>query len=1050
MRPIKVVMSAFGSYAGVEVISFENFAHGIFLITGDTGSGKTTIFDAITYALYDQTSGGKREGDMMRSQYASEDTPTYVELTFSYEDKVYTVKRNPNYLRISKRRNKDGELGTTPESASVELIMPDGREYKGKIKETNNKIIEIIGLDVNQFTQIAMIAQGDFLRLLHAPSKERKEIFSKIFDTKIYGRIQDELREKAKNLSIQLINNKNSCIREMKDIRCITESPFEIQWSEMPQFTEVNSEKILELIKLIIEEIKQKEDKITEQLEKNSIQIDEVKASITKAETINGIFDEFDKAIRAKKILDDREEEFEKKKTDNLLAKKALKVWQKEDLYLKKEHELNKTLERIKTIKEELNTLTNALNGKLKDKEEKEKLFQEQNKEISPAITRIQDAMTKYLELSKKQDESESAKKAMEDAEKVLKDILNKISNNTLADIKLSVEQESLKDSTQRFLQLGQEVKDLDTKQKSLKEMSASKKRLKKITTELLKCTKSVKELLDDYNFKSTRYDELNRDFITEQVGIIAESLMKGIPCPVCGSVEHPMKAILSSKAVTQKAVDNAKADREQADKVLQSSRDEHAVNKRNYDKEYDYIEREGKRIIEENYIANDDGLALIDYILQTCSAEFDEKMKLLKEADESKKKYITNVEKQEKSRKEATSFADKKDEAVKSLQDLKSVYDNLSTELKVIKQNLPFETKKEAEENLHILQVRIKSLKEEAKKADEAHQQLMIDIGKKISAENTEDTAKQRQEKEKDICFENLNDALLQQDFVDIQSYLSCRQPESVIEDMDKEYQAYYVAYLKASENVKTYTEQTMGKIRMQVEGLKDNEKQLTNIKKTLSDESKVIFSIREGNNKAAEAISRLFKERSNRREEYEVISKLDRTANGNLSGTAKLDFQTYIQRRYFEHIIHEANKRLIVMSSNQFILQCRNLKDLGTQGEVGLDLDVYSMVTDKTRDVKTLSGGESFMASLSMALGMADVIQNTAGKIHMDTMFIDEGFGSLDDDTREEAIKILDGLAEGKRLVGIISHVTELKDRISRKLIVKKNENGSSVKWE
>ncbi len=180
-----------------------------------------------------------------------------------------------------------------------------------------------------------------------------------------------------------------------------------------------------------------------------------------------------------------------------------------------------------------------------------------------------------------------------------------------------------------------------------------------------------------------------------------------------------------------------------------------------------------------------------------------------------------------------------------------------------------------------------------------------------------------------------------------------------------------------------------------------------------------------------------------------YELIGNLSRTANGNLSGAVKMDFETYVQRQYFKQIIRAANKRLVRMTSGEFILQCREVKNLGSQGQAGLDLDIYHMASDSVRDVKTLSGGESFMASLSMALGLADIVQNAAGAIHLDTMFVDEGFGSLDDTARGQAIRILNDLADEKRLVGIISHVNELKEQIERRLAVTRTDRGSTAKW-
>ena len=218
MRPVRLTMSAFGSYAGVQEIDFTKIHSGLFLITGDTGAGKTTIFDAIMYALYDRTSGGRRDGNMMRSQYASEDTDTYVEYVFSYRGQEYTVRRNPEYLRVGKRRKADGSLRYVKETAKVSLLLPDGREYQGKKRETDQKIQEIIGLDAGQFTQIAMIAQGDFLKLLHAESKERKKIFSQIFQTQIYWRIQEALKEKGKDLYIALKESESDIRREMERV----------------------------------------------------------------------------------------------------------------------------------------------------------------------------------------------------------------------------------------------------------------------------------------------------------------------------------------------------------------------------------------------------------------------------------------------------------------------------------------------------------------------------------------------------------------------------------------------------------------------------------------------------------------------------------------------------------------------------------------------------------------------------------------------------------------------------------------------------------------
>lgn len=218
MIPVKLILSAFGSYAGREEIDFEKAGAGIFLVSGDTGAGKTTVFDAITYALYDQTSGGKRDGNMMRSQYAGLDTPTFVDFTFQYREQLYRIVRSPEYERPSRRKGKDGKPGTTVEKAKVSLYLPDGSEFMGKKGEVNRKIVEIIGLDAGQFTQTVMLAQGDFLKLLYARSDERKEIFSRIFQTDVFAQIQRKLREKARALYGQIQDAKKSEEQEVSHI----------------------------------------------------------------------------------------------------------------------------------------------------------------------------------------------------------------------------------------------------------------------------------------------------------------------------------------------------------------------------------------------------------------------------------------------------------------------------------------------------------------------------------------------------------------------------------------------------------------------------------------------------------------------------------------------------------------------------------------------------------------------------------------------------------------------------------------------------------------
>ena len=297
-------MSAFGSYSGTEVIDFTQVQGGLFLITGDTGAGKTTIFDAITYALYDRTSGGARDGNMMRSQYADNDTDTYVEYVFSYRGEEYTIRRNPEYMRVGKRKNADGTARLVKETAKVSLLMPDGKEFQAKKRETDQKIEEIIGLDAGQFTQIAMIAQGDFLKLLHAGSKERKKIFSRIFQTQIYWRMQEELKEQGKTLYVSLKKNEADIRREMNRVVPICADLDENEknagevWQELLEREMPSAEEVRSVLKQIIREGRDFAADLAGEEEKLQKESDELHTMIEKKQETNRLFDLLDRARR--------------------------------------------------------------------------------------------------------------------------------------------------------------------------------------------------------------------------------------------------------------------------------------------------------------------------------------------------------------------------------------------------------------------------------------------------------------------------------------------------------------------------------------------------------------------------------------------------------------------------------------------------------------------------------------------------------------------------------------------------------------------------------
>ena len=881
MRPVRVTMSAFGSYAGREIIDFTRMQHGLFLITGDTGAGKTTIFDAITYALYDRTSGGSRDGNMMRSQYAPDDIDTYVEYVFTYRGEEYTVRRNPEYMRRGKRNYADGSPRLVKEPARVSLILPDGSEYQGKKREVDHKIEEIMGLDVDQFTQIAMIAQGDFLKLLHAESKERKRIFSRIFQTKLYWQVQEELKEQAKQLYIRLEDNTKDCLREMERVEPFAGSDEEEAWKECLGMKIPPVDVVTRTLQEICRQGKQMEseaEKSTAQLQK---QVEDLNALIRSGEEINSLFLKREQAEEKKKELEAKKEAVEQERSQVEEGKRAEKVSVKE-MQLERTRTEGKRLEKqIADTREWLET------------------------------QRIK-ARTEETELKVLSEELQSREPVLQKQIIRLRDILPRYA------------------------------------------------RIREMEQEYSQNLKKMEKILEECRVSSLDYEEKYQLFFEAQAGIMASKLQEGSPCPVCGSTTHPKKAELSQKAPDQKAVEKAKEKRDKKEK-----------------------ERTG-----------------IQEIFQESRSNLESEKKLLMEAafeiqgggeisEEQVREKLVQCEQELSSRKSAYQKKEK-------------LFRELIEELK--------------------------------------HRSGLLES----QEVQYEELLKKQKEEEAD--FEQERKA---QKFESCEAYQQAKEWIRGREAKEKHLKQYDAQTVEIKTRLEMLIQQTKGRQKTDLTQEKENLVQLQKAQKEQRAQWLHLHSQNQKNKEAKAKLNQYFDARGELTSRYEMVNNLSRTANGTLSGSVKLDFETYVQRKYFKQIIHAANRRLSRMTNNEFILQCREIKDLSSQGQAGLDLDVYHLVNDSVRDVKTLSGGESFMASLAMALGLADIVQNTAGAISLETMFVDEGFGSLDDAARERAIQILKELAGEKGLVGIISHVNELKEQIEWKLAVTKTEQGSQAKW-
>ena len=928
MKPLKLTMSAFGSYAGKNVIDFTGQQQGIFLITGDTGAGKTTIFDAITYALYNQTSGGERNGNMMRSQYARPETETYVELEFLYRGQTYRVRRNPDY-KITKTL-KNGKIREQKVPHSVELTLPDGTVFPEKKNATDAKIIEILGLTADQFSQIVMIAQGDFLKLLYTKSDERKMIFSKLFRTDIYWKIQENLRRKSMEMDERIQENDRAFEQEKSRIIPLPES------EELP---------LDELVERLRERLK---DALKEQNLRRA-NVEELNKKITKYEEINKLFRSLEKIRQNGKELEARQAESKERRQQIENARKADKVLVAEQQNLRQQQEVEQSAQAIAKMTETLandQEMFESLKTQLQESEAKQK---REAADIQKKMLALEQSFPSYEALQNARSEEQQAKKVWEDLGKTSEESFHKKEAGIAALKEQQKQQEQVVEQTKK-----------NWEQTSLGASESAK-----------------------------HYEHMYEAFLKEQAGILAENLSAGCPCPVCGSTVHPDPAKLSDHAVTELEVEQAKKTRAAA---------------------------EEKR----------------DLAYAAFEAEKTEKQKLAQAVEKEEADFVLAQTIAKQQRKEA-----------------EQNYVSLQKIAEQIREKLVYPSFAEAKKQYAAMQKALAAAEQEIErkrqKVSELAEAMNTLKGQKLAEEENQKTAKKlaaKTEKEYAKLLEKSG-------FVSEETYHLAILPERSRSKLEREEKEYESQCLRQQSEQKLLEKQVSGKTYTDTTELNE---QLKAEKQALKEAEKTYMELHTAyeNDRSVLQNCAVYLEKGKKLEsEDQVIKSLSKTANGRLSGSAKIDFETYIQRQYFKQIIHEANKRLLTMSNHQFILKLKEEANTGRKTNEGLDLSVYSLVTDSERDVKTLSGGESFLAALAMALGLSDIVERSAGAIHPDMMFIDEGFGSLDAQSRQQAIEVLGELAGDSRMVGIISHVTELKEQIDRKLVVSRTDKGSRAVW-
>lgn len=877
MKPIQLVLSAFGPYVERTVIDFSALGEeGLFLIAGDTGAGKTTIFDAISFALYGEASGGKekRKSKSFHSDYVSDQTETYVELTFRHRGETWWIRRNLEYQRPAKKK-KDGMETTTRQAADAQMRNEDTGEEILRMDDVNRRVRELLGLTQDQFTQTVMIAQGDFLKILTASSDDRKKLFRDLFHTNLYVDLQSRLQEKNR-----------ACADEQKALEQVilsaegkidpeaefAEREILLSYCGQIQYTDA----LCALLARLIEQEKAAQEQARAQKKEAADQIGALIAAMTEGERVNRDFADWESKRARLAVLTAGQGEIDAQRAALAAARRAQQLETDEAL--------------MRRTRRDMDAQRAALS-------EAQAALEQAEKALPEAETRMKEAESRGGEIHALLAQA----KQMEDCLPVLGEV------------------ERLKAA-------------LDTQKRELQRLTEASSRAQ------------------------VAYTAAQNSYYLSQAGLLARELKAGQPCPVCGSIAHPCPAQITPETVTRQALEQAAKRRETAEKAQSDAATRLAANR-----------------------------AALD--------EREDRLRALKiEADETRQRLAARIDAAHQA------AADRQRE----IDEARSAYQALD------------KRKTAAQSAVDAAQKQLAALEKDLRAQTEAFEQ-------KRAAHGFEDEA----------------------------SYRLAKRTNADIERLDREIRNYDEQKRTLAAQTHELEDKLSGRQRTDLTALQnrraaalDRQAKAENAEKAMVRKLTLHESAEREIRQANAAIQK-------KRGKWQIIQELYTCCAGIAAGNprAKLTFEAYVQQYYFRFVVAAANKRLTRLTDGMFTL--RVMREAANRvSQSGLDLEVLDRSTGQARDVSTLSGGESFLASLALALGLSDAVQSQSGQIRMDAMFIDEGFGSLDENALRSSIDVLLELADGKRLIGIISHVQELEERIDKQIVVTKTPNGSTVR--
>ena len=1045
MRPIKLTISAFCSYSGRTVIDLDKFGtDGLYLITGETGAGKTTIFDAITYALFGEASGESRHPSTLRSKYASPDAITEVILTFSYDGNIYTVRRSPEYERPAKR----GSERLTKKVAEAELTLPDGSVIS-KIGDVNAKIREIISVDRGQFTQTVMIAQGDFVKLLTAGTEERVEILRRVFKTDVFKRIQEGFTAKCRELD-ELYRQRSGEVKNyIVAFSCSPDDPLlpeleRAKRGEMPQsemtalFGDITAEQEQLDIQLSVQ-LKEADNKLSElgeiitkaeAAEKNRRDLDAVNIKLAE---LNG------ENTRLRVMLDNAAKKLPHAKE---LAVKIQSAADSMELfgelesrnaeYLAKQQEASEAMQQKQKLEEQQRAL-------LKKSVELHSEFSGlvgAEATLASAHSKLENAGNKCSQLEAFANDCDGYMELMTE--------LSAVSDRQSS---LSSTLKDMEDTENELAELKELFSVLNTRKDALNVLAGTAKNYEDTRVRADKAQSDYIRIRAALSEAEMEFIDMQQRFYDQQAGILASKLKEGEPCPVCGSTAHPCPAKAPENAVSEaelKALDTKRA-KLNADRNNASIRSGELSGKMNA--LFDSISKDYERLTGEKTGAGT-VTADISARLAECSARVTDTSLLLSDAVKRAEKKAILTEESGKLNERISGLTGQisavRSDLIKRCSGL--LGEELSEHSAEIARHESEKYKALIDEYSHDVTV--------AAKCVERRQEITREIP------NTEDQIKAFGERISDsgnvIAAANASAREIKRRTDELSAQLgfeSRSEAQKHIEQMTTEKLAIEKEHERAQNELercgrqlaefsgkKTTLEQLIS-LAPDTDGTaeKQRREELLADREKLLEKQKDVGAMLLSNRGLLKKITAATEAAAAVEKELIPMRTLADTANGTLTGRDKITLEAYAQTAYFDRIIALANLRLRRMTNGQYELT-RRRTPISKSGKSGLDLDITDNYNGSVRDVRSLSGGESFKAALALALGLSDEIQSRSS-VHLDTMFIDEGFGSLDDNSLDQAINVLSELSGSNRLIGIISHVSDLKTRIDRQLTVRKH---------